>query len=95
MLSLLRSDLVMGGVFGSQPSAAGAGGGGAGGIGESVNYPAPGYSKGPGNLLVLVELVFSILLTVLVLIMLVVEEGMDMHKSHQVVMVVEDLHIQQ
>ena len=39
-----------GGVFGSQPSAAGAGGGGAGGIGQSVNYPAPGYSKGSGNL---------------------------------------------
>ena len=39
-----------GGSFGSQGSAAGAGGGGAGGIGESVNYPGPGYSKGAGNL---------------------------------------------
>ena len=38
-----------GGIFGGQPSAAGAGGGGAGGIGQSVNYPGPGYSKGPGN----------------------------------------------
>ena len=50
ILSLLRSDLVSLIQPFSQPSAAGICGGGAGGIGQSVNYPAPGYSKGSGNL---------------------------------------------